>query len=137
VVSLVVRKHCRGEACRGTAQGEKGNFGGLGQFAEASISEEPGARNPHAGDCPEPVEGICFGIVLIESTGEKVTLKTPFESCSDMDSGSGVTRSVIPPVCIRTRLRSGCTRSSVSWRKAGAGDRSSSTANTTTTSCSA
>ncbi|UCG12248.1 MAG: hypothetical protein JSU72_17385 [Deltaproteobacteria bacterium] len=45
------------------AKDEKGGFDGLGSIAAASIPEEPGAGNPHAGACPELVEGICAGAV--------------------------------------------------------------------------
>jgi hypothetical protein len=47
----------------GTAKDGKGSFDGSGQNAAASVPEELGAGKPHAGACPELVEGICAGVV--------------------------------------------------------------------------
>jgi hypothetical protein len=38
-----------------TTEDEKGGFDGLGWNAEASISEEPGARKPRAGICARAI----------------------------------------------------------------------------------
>jgi len=51
--STEVRKHCKIERprIRGRLRAKKGRLDGVSHHAEASMTEEPGARKPHAGIC--------------------------------------------------------------------------------------